>query len=125
MQLYTTLNTGQTMPLLGLGVYDMYNQEAEQAVEWAIETGYRLIDTASMYENEIEIGNAIRRSNIQRSELFVTTKVHNNDQGYDNTLKAFKQKRRGKEAQSVKKIYQIHDSRIVSLPKITLCLLHR
>lgn len=125
MQLYTTLNTGQTMPLLGLGVYDMYNQEAEQAVEWAIETGYRLIDTASMYENEIEIGNAIRRSNIPRSELFVTTKVHNNDQGYDNTLKAFVQSRRGKEAQSVKKIYQIHDSSIVSLPKITLCLLHR
>jgi diketogulonate reductase-like aldo/keto reductase len=69
MQLYTTLNTGQTMPLLGLGVYDMYNQEAEQAVEWAIETGYRLIDTASMYENEIEIGNAIRRSNILEKRI--------------------------------------------------------
>lgn len=91
MQLYTTLNTGQTMPLLGLGVYDMYNQEAEQAVEWAIETGYRLIDTASMYENEVEIGNAIRRSDIARNELFVTTKVHNNDQGYDSTLRAFEQ----------------------------------
>ena len=77
------------MPLLGLGAYDMYGREAEQAVLWALETGYRLIDTAAMYENEAEIGNAVRQSTIPRTEIFITTKVHNNDQGYEATLKAF------------------------------------
>ena len=77
------------MPLLGLGVYDMYGREAEQAVLWALETGYRLIDTAEMYENEAEIGNAIRESNIARTEIFVTTKVNNNAHGFDKTLRAF------------------------------------
>jgi methylglyoxal/glyoxal reductase len=70
-QLFTTLNNGITMPLLGLGVYDMYNREAEEAVTHALEMGYRLIDTASMYKNETEIGNAIRASNIQRNEIFL------------------------------------------------------
>lgn len=85
------LNNGLEMPLLGLGVYDMYNEEAEQAVEWALETGYRLIDTASMYENELQIGNAIRDSRVPREEIFLTTKVNDKDQGYDATLKAFDQ----------------------------------
>lgn len=88
-QLYTTLNNGIKMPLLGLGVYDMYGKAAEQAVSWALEIGYRLIDTAAMYNNEKEIGNAIRASGIPRNEIFLTTKVHNDDQGYDKTLKAF------------------------------------
>ncbi len=77
------------MPLLGLGVYDMYGREAEQAVLWALETGYRLIDTAEMYDNEAEIGNAIRESSINRNEIFVTTKVNNNAHGFDKTLRAF------------------------------------
>jgi methylglyoxal/glyoxal reductase len=85
----TTLNNGITMPLLGLGVYDMYKKEAEVAVSQALEVGYRLIDTAAMYTNEVEVGNAIRSSNVPRSEIFLTTKVHNNDQGYDSTLRAF------------------------------------
>ena len=89
MQLTTTLNNNLSMPLLGLGAYDMYGREAEQAVLWALETGYRLIDTAAMYENEAEIGNAVRQSTIPRTEIFITTKVHNNDQGYEATLKAF------------------------------------
>lgn len=88
-QLFVTLNTGATMPLLGLGVYDMYNREAEAAVLTALETGYRLIDTAAMYENETEIGNAIRSSGIPRKEIFLTTKVANPDHGFDQTLKAF------------------------------------
>ncbi len=88
-QLFTTLNTGITMPLLGLGVYDMYNREAEEAVISALEIGYRLIDTASIYKNENEIGNAIRSSAIRRSEIFLTTKVADSDQGYDQTLRAF------------------------------------
>ncbi|MBL7814215.1 MAG: aldo/keto reductase [Saprospiraceae bacterium] len=88
-QLYTTLNNGVKMPLLGIGVYDMYRQEAEQAVLWALETGYRLIDTAAMYQNEAEIGQAVQQSGIARQDIFITTKVHDNDQGYDKTLKAF------------------------------------
>jgi len=76
------------MPLLGLGVYDMYGKAAEQAVSWALETGYRLIDTAAMYKNEREVGNAIRQSRVPRNEIFLTTKVHDHDQGYDATLKA-------------------------------------
>ncbi|RYU95082.1 aldo/keto reductase [Emticicia agri] len=88
-QLMTSLSNGVQMPLLGLGVYDMYKQEAEQAVLWALETGYRLIDTASMYRNEAEIGNAVRQSGINRNDLFITTKVNNTDQGYEKTLKAF------------------------------------
>jgi diketogulonate reductase-like aldo/keto reductase len=88
-QLFSTLNNGTTMPLLGLGVYDMYNREAEEAVTNALEIGYRLIDTAAMYKNEAEIGNAIRASAVPRKEIFLTTKVANGDQGYDNTLRAF------------------------------------
>ncbi|MBY0536935.1 MAG: aldo/keto reductase [Chitinophagaceae bacterium] len=85
----TTLNNGISMPLLGLGVYDMYNAEAETAVSKALEIGYRLIDTASLYRNEKEIGNAVRNSSLPRNEIFVTTKVGNGDQGYDSTLRAF------------------------------------
>ncbi len=77
------------MPLLGLGVYDMHGKEAEQAVSWALETGYRLIDTATMYNNEREVGNAIRQSHVPRNEIFVTTKVHDKDHGYDATLRAY------------------------------------
>lgn len=88
-QPYKTLNNGIKMPLLGLGVYDMYEKEAEQAVEWALETGYRLIDTASMYENELQIGNAIRVSSVSREDIFLTTKVNDKDQGYEATLRAF------------------------------------
>lgn len=88
-QPYTTLSNGIQMPLLGLGVYDMYNEEAEQAVIDALEIGYRLIDTAALYNNETEIGNAVKASGVPRNEIFVTTKVGNPDQGYDSTLKAF------------------------------------
>lgn len=77
------------MPLLGLGVYDMYNREAEAAVACALETGYRLIDTAAMYNNEAEIGNAIRSSSVPRGEIFLTTKVANPDHGFDQTFRAF------------------------------------
>ena len=86
---YTKLNNGIPMPLLGLGVYDMYKAEAEQAVEDAFEIGYRLIDTASMYENEVEIGNAIKRSGLDRKDIFLTTKLNNTDHGYEAALKAF------------------------------------
>ena len=77
------------MPLLGLGVYDMHAQDAINATRFALETGYRLIDTAAMYNNETEIGLAIIESQIPRNELFITTKVHDADQGFDKTLKAY------------------------------------
>lgn len=88
-QLFTTLNNGITMPLLGLGVYDMYKREAEEAVTTALEIGYRLIDTAAMYKNETEIGNAVRASGVPRKDIFLTTKVADGDQGYDKTFRAF------------------------------------
>jgi len=88
-QPYTTLNNEIQMPLLGLGVYDMYEAEAKAAVLKALEVGYRLIDTAAAYRNEKDIGAAIRESNIARHEIFVTTKVANPDQSYDNTMRAF------------------------------------
>jgi diketogulonate reductase-like aldo/keto reductase len=88
-QPHTTLNNEIQMPLLGLGVYDMYEAEAKAAVLKALEVGYRLIDTAAAYGNEKDIGAAIRESDIARNEIFVTTKVANPDQGYDSTMKAF------------------------------------
>lgn len=88
-QEYVKLNAGITMPMLGLGVYDMHEKEAENAVTEAINIGYRLIDTAASYGNEKQIGDAIRNSAIARADLFLTTKVANGDQGYDSTMRAF------------------------------------
>ncbi|HYK44840.1 MAG TPA: aldo/keto reductase [Parafilimonas sp.] len=88
-QPYTTLNNGIRMPLFGLGAWDMYGKEAEQATLDALDIGYRLIDTATLYNNEKEIGNAVRRCGRPREEIFVTTKVPNSKHGYDPTLKAF------------------------------------
>ena len=88
-QEFIQLNTGAQMPLLGLGVYKMQGADAERAIVNAIQTGYRLLDTASSYNNEKEVGAAIRNSGVARKDIFVTTKVPNSSQGYDNTLKAF------------------------------------
>lgn len=85
----TKLNTGAEMPLLGLGVYDMHNDEAIESVIHALKTGYRLIDTASSYGNEKQIGIAVSNSGIPRDKIFITTKVNNSQQGYDETLRAF------------------------------------
>ncbi|WP_339288029.1 aldo/keto reductase [Ureibacillus sp. FSL K6-0786] len=85
-----TLANGLEMPYLGLGVYKMEDhEEALNAMDTALKLGYRAIDTASLYNNEREVGEAIRASGIPREEIFVTTKVWNNDQGYDETLRAF------------------------------------
>ena len=85
-----TLANGIQMPQLGLGVYKMTNQEETvEAITYAIKNGYRAIDTATVYENEKETGEAIRHSGVQREDLFITSKVWNTDQGYDQTLRAF------------------------------------
>jgi methylglyoxal/glyoxal reductase len=88
-QLYAQLNNGVEIPLLGLGVYDMYGRDAEAAIETAAAIGYRLFDTAAMYRNETEVGNALRQTGIARQDLFITTKVNNTDHGFDETLRAF------------------------------------
>lgn len=106
-QLYTKLNNGVIMPLLGLGVYDMYKAEAEKAIQQALEIGYRLIDTATMYNNEVEVGNAIRQSGIPRQDIFLTTKVNDPDHGYDQTLKAFESSQRSLNCEYID-LYLIH-----------------
>jgi diketogulonate reductase-like aldo/keto reductase len=90
-QLYTRLSTGQFMPLLGLGTYNMFGDTAINAVKTALETGYRLIDGAQMYTNEKEVGEGIRRSGIPRTSIFITTKIDNVNQGYEATLRSYEQ----------------------------------
>lgn len=83
------LNNGCRIPILGLGTYLMkHGEQTYNASLWALEVGYRHIDTASFYKNEQDVGRAIRDSDIPRQEIFVTTKVWNDDQGYDKALKA-------------------------------------
>ena len=84
------MNDGNFIPQFGLGVYlAKRGRECKKAVTWALESGYRHIDTASSYENEKEVGKAVRDSGIKREEVFITTKLWNDDQGYETTLKAF------------------------------------
>lgn len=85
----TTLHNGVAMPCLGFGTFQMDGADAERAVEWALELGYRSIDTASVYGNEREVGRALRASAVPRSAVFLTSKVWNSDQGYDSTLRAY------------------------------------
>ena len=84
-----TLNNGVVMPAIGLGVFQTPPDETTDAVASALETGYRHIDTAAAYANEREVGEGIRRSGVDRSEVFIETKVWISDYGYDETLHAF------------------------------------
>ncbi|MBY7142662.1 aldo/keto reductase [Virgibacillus sp. NKC19-3] len=86
---YKTLNNGRRIPQLGYGVWKIPNDEVTNAVEQALKAGYRLIDTAKVYENERGVGDALAGSKLSREDLFITTKLANADQGYENTLKAF------------------------------------
>jgi 2,5-diketo-D-gluconate reductase A len=83
------LNNGVEMPQLGFGVWQVPDDEAEQAATTALEAGYRSIDTAAIYGNEEGTGKAIAASGLAREDIFVTTKLWNGDQGYDSTLRAF------------------------------------
>lgn len=90
LQSTKTLHNGVEMPRLGLGVYKMTDpEEAVNAMTTALQVGYRAIDTASLYGNEKEVGESVRASGLKREDIFVTTKVWNADQGYDQTLRAF------------------------------------
>mgnify|MGYP001264976294 CR=1 FL=1 len=84
-----TLNNGVVLPALGFGVFQSPPAETTAAVETALKVGYRHIDTAAAYGNEREVGEGIRRSGIDRSEVFIETKVWVSDYGYDQTLHAF------------------------------------
>ncbi|MFF2371763.1 aldo/keto reductase [Agromyces sp. NPDC058110] len=84
-----TLNNGVRMPQLGFGVFQVPDDETAAAVRTALEVGYRSIDTAAVYGNEAGVGRALAESGLPRDELFITTKVWNSDQGYDETLRAF------------------------------------
>src|SRR6185436_2816499 len=83
------LNNGVELPAVGFGVFQTPPDETIAAVETALETGYRHIDTAAAYGNEREVGEGIRRSGLDRSEVFVETKIWISDYGYDATLHAF------------------------------------
>ncbi|KFZ40833.1 MULTISPECIES: aldo/keto reductase [Thermoactinomyces] len=89
------LANGVEMPRLGLGVWKAKDgEEVQNAVKAAIQTGYRLIDTAAVYKNEEGVGKAIKESGVSREDLFITTKVWNDDQGYESTLQAFEESRK-------------------------------
>lgn len=91
----TCLNNGVKMPWLGLGVFKIEDgNEVINTVKHALKTGYRSIDTAALYNNEEGVGIAVKETGIPRSELFITTKVRNLDQGYESTLKAFEASRK-------------------------------
>lgn len=83
------LGDGNLIPQVGYGVYKISDDDAQELVGTALQAGYRHIDTATLYGNEKAVGRAVRQSGLDRSEVFVTTKVWNDDQGYDQTLRAF------------------------------------
>lgn len=83
------LSSGYSIPLLGYGTWQVEPGECEQAVANAIRVGYRHIDTATLYENEAEVGRAVAASGLPREDFFITTKVWNTERGYDKTLRSF------------------------------------
>ncbi|MEN1938368.1 aldo/keto reductase [Paenibacillus sp. 102] len=86
----TTLHNGVKMPWFGLGVFKVEDgTQVVDSVKTAIKNGYRSIDTAAVYKNEVGVGQAIRECGVSREELFITSKVWNSDQGYESTLQAF------------------------------------
>jgi len=107
LQTRITLNNGVKMPLFGLGTWAASGSEGRRAVLWALEAGYRLIDTASSYGNESEVGQAVRASGLPRDEIFITTKVWPAEFGYESTLGAFEASRERLGVEQVD-LYLIH-----------------
>lgn len=88
---YKTLNNGVNMPIIGFGVYQIWDlQQCENSVIQAIKNGYRMIDTALVYKNEIAVGNGIKKSKIDRKDIFITTKVWYGPDGYNTTKETIK-----------------------------------
>src|SRR3984885_7487011 len=88
------LNNGVEMPMLGLGVFQTPPDETRAAVEAALTTGYRHIDTAAAYGNERQVGEALRNSGLDRADVFIETKIWISDYGYDETLHGFEKSAR-------------------------------
>ena len=87
---FRVLSNGVKMPSIGFGTYKSgSDEETAKIIKYALETGYRQIDTASFYGNEVGIGNGIKQSNIKREEIFLVTKLWNDDHGYKKTIEAF------------------------------------
>ncbi len=105
----TLLNNGLKMPWLGFGVFKISDgQEVEQAVRYALEAGYRSIDTAAGYRNEDGVGKAIRESSIPREDLFLTTKLANEDQRKKRVFDAFEESPIRDHAKPGAKVYNDH-----------------
>lgn len=103
-----TLNDGVKIPIYGLGVYQAGSgEETRSAVLWALENGYRQIDTAARYMNEESVGDAIRESKIPREDVFLITKLYDTDHGYEETLMAF-DKSLGKLGMEFVDLYLMH-----------------
>lgn len=85
-----TLNDGTALPAIGFGTYPMTGEEGVEAISSAIRTGYRLLDTAVNYQNETEVGEAIRRSGVPREELRITSKIPGRDHAYDRAIASTK-----------------------------------
>lgn len=83
------LNSGQVIPTVGFGTWNIEADQTAEVVSAALRAGYRLIDTAKLYGNEAGVGEAVRNTGIPREDIFVTTKLWNEDQGYDSALRAF------------------------------------
>jgi 2,5-diketo-D-gluconate reductase A len=83
------LNNGVEIPQLGFGVFKVPAAKTRAAVRVALDVGYRHVDTAALYRNEVGVGEAVRDSGLRREDVFVTSKVWNDEQGYDATLRAF------------------------------------
>ena len=102
------LADGHVIPMLGLGVWQVENaRECVDAVRWALEEGYRHIDTAQAYGNEESVGLGLRESGVPRDEIFVTTKLWNDDHGYESALRAFEESRKELGVDAVD-LYLIH-----------------
>ncbi len=102
------LNNGVKMPWLGFGVFlSPVGEETYNSVRWALDAGYRHIDTATIYENEEDVGRAIRESGVPREEIFVTTKVWNDDQRSGKVREAFDLSRK-KLGMDVIDLYLVH-----------------
>jgi diketogulonate reductase-like aldo/keto reductase len=102
------LGNGVAIPWVGLGVFKSPpGKETEQAVRWALEIGYRHVDTAAYYQNEQDVARGLKASGVPREKVFITTKVWNTDQGFDQTLKAFDRSRKNLDLDMVD-LYLVH-----------------
>jgi len=102
------LGNGVEIPWVGLGVFKSPpGKETEQAVRWALELGYRHIDTAAFYQNEQDVARGLKASGVPREKVFITTKVWNTDQGYEQALRAFDRSRQALEVDVVD-LYLVH-----------------